>query len=141
MNLMEGTIGMQDMMYLNLFEKTTGVSTIFCFKYNETIFFCVPRSLVSKAIGPNGKNVKRLYEILNKKIKVISAPKGIYDLKGFVQDIVNPVVFKDIEFNDNEIILSASTQSKAALIGRNKRRLLEMQKIIRDFFGKEFKII
>ena len=41
----------------------------------------------------------------------------------------------------NEIILNAGMQSKAALIGRNKRRLLEMQKIVHDFFGMEFRII
>jgi NusA-like KH domain protein len=138
---MSSTIDMQDIMYLNLFERTTRVTTRFCFKYNDTIFFCVPKDLVSKAIGPNGYNAKKLNEILNKKIKVIPAPKGIQDAKKFIQDIVNPVVFKDIDVRENEILLSASTQSKASLIGRNKRRLLEMQKIIKDFFGKEFRIV
>ena len=138
---MAGTIDMQDMMYLNLFTNITRVRTPHCFKYNETIFFCVPKNLVSKAIGEGGKNTKRMNNILNKKIKIIPLPRDLGDLKNFVKNIVDPVIFKDIQTKDNQVTLTASTQSKAALIGRNKRRLMEMQSIIKDFFGKEFRIV
>jgi len=137
---MVATIDMKHMMYLNLFAQTTRVSTRFCFGYNEILFFCVPKGLISKAIGEEGKNTKKLNHILNKKIKIIACPNGIEDVGTFIQSIVDPVTFKDVEVKENEIVLMASTQSKAALIGRNKRRLLEMQKIIRDFFQKEFRI-
>jgi len=132
---------MQDMRYLNLFEKMTRVRTRYCFKYNEFIVFCVPKHLVSAAIGEGGANVKRMSEILRKKIKVIPAPNGIYHAKQFIEAIVSPVKFKDINISDNEIVLTAGSQSKAALIGRNKRRLLEMQKIISDYFAKDFRIV
>ncbi|OGJ13170.1 hypothetical protein A3K62_01655 [Candidatus Pacearchaeota archaeon RBG_16_35_8] len=138
---MESTINMQDMRYLNLFEKMTRVRTRYCFKYNEFIVFCVPKHLVSAAIGEGGANVKRMSEILRKKIKVIPAPNGIYHAKQFIEAIVSPVKFKDINISDNEIVLTAGSQSKAALIGRNKRRLLEMQKIISDYFAKDFRIV
>ena len=68
---MASTINMQDMRYLNLFAKITQVNTRFCFRYNEMIIFCVPRKLISKAIGETGKNVKKLNEILGKKVKII----------------------------------------------------------------------
>ena len=123
---MVNTINMQDMRYLNLFGKITRVNTRFCFKYNETIVFCVPRRLVSKAIGKNGENVKKMSEILRKKIKIIKKPEGIQDAKTFIEDIISPVKFRDIEVKDKEIIITAGSQSKAALIGRNKRRFLEM---------------
>jgi NusA-like KH domain protein len=138
---MQNTISMQDMRYLNLFEKITRVQTRYCFKYNEFIIFCVPRHLVSAAIGENGKNIKKLNEILRKKIKVITIPNGIYSAKQFIEAIISPVKFKDLNINDNEIIVTAGSQSKAALIGRNKRRLLEMQKIIRDYFSRDFRIV
>jgi len=96
---------------------------------------------MSKSIGKNAVNVRKLNGILNKKIKIIPIPNGIDDVKTFFQNVVDPVSFKDIRIEDNEIIVAASTQSKAALIGRYKRKLLEMQKIIRDFFGKEFKVV
>lgn len=138
---MVNTINMQDMRHLNLFGKITQVGTRFCFDYNDTIIFCVPRQLVSKAIGENGTNVKKISEILRRKIKIIPQPKGIHYVGDFIQAIVSPVMFRDLEVRDNEIILTAGNQSKAALIGRNKRRLLEMQKIVKDFFGKEFRIV
>jgi len=138
---MVSTIDMQSMRYLNLFGKITRVSTRYCFKYNETLVFCVPKRLVSKAVGENGKNIKELNKILRKKIKVIPAPKGIQDIKDFISAIVSPVTFKDLEVTADEIVLNAGSQSKAALIGRNKRRLLEMQKIANNFFKRDFRIV
>jgi transcription antitermination factor NusA-like protein len=94
-----------------------------------------------RAVGENARNLKRMSEILGKRIRVIPIPRGIHDAKGFIETIVNPVTFKDLEITDKEIILNAGgTQSKAALIGRDKRRLIEMQKIVNDYFGREFRI-
>ncbi len=138
---MVNTINMQDIMYLNLFGKITRVNTRFCFNYNNMIIFCVPKTLVSKAIGEGGKNVKKINEILRKRIKIIPSPLSVQNAKNFIGNIVSPVIFKDLEITDDEIILTAGSQSKAALIGRNKRRFLEMQKIVKDFFGKEYRIV
>jgi len=66
---------MQEMRYLNLFEKITTVSTRFCFKYNESIVFCVPMNMISRAVGENGRNAKKISEVLGRKIKIISATK------------------------------------------------------------------
>jgi len=137
---MTKTISMQDMRYINLFSKVSHITTSFCFKYNEAIVFCVPKSLVSKAIGEGARNIKRISEILRKKIKIIIKPSGIEDAKRFFSDIVNPVTFKDLEVKNSEIVITAGSQNKAALIGRNKRRLLELQKIASDYFGKELSI-
>jgi NusA-like KH domain protein len=139
--MLAGTISMQDMRYLNLFRKITGISTRYVLKYNEGLIFCVPKSLLSKAIGENARNLKKMNQILRKRIKVIPIPKGIQHSKEFIEAIVSPIQFKEVEIANGEIILTAGRQSKAALIGRNKRRLEEMQKIIKDFFGKDFRII
>ena len=144
---MTKVINMQDLRYLNLFEKITRISTRFCFKYNEAIIFCVPKRLVSKGVGAGGENIKHLSRILRRKIKIIPIPQGIQHAKIFISAIVSPVTFKDLEITEDtikgasEIILNAGSQNKAALIGRNKRRFLEMQQIVRDFFGKEFRIV
>jgi len=138
---MVSTIDMQDMRYLNLFEKITRVSTRYCFKYNQALVFCVPKKLISKALGKNAENARQMSKILNKRIKIIAIPRDIKDAKAFISAIVSPVTFKELEITPNEIILTAGNQSKAALIGRNKRRFLEMQKIVKDFFKKEFRIV
>ncbi len=130
---------MQEMRYLNLFESLTGVRTSFCFKYNENIVFCVPKPLVSRAVGDGGRNIRKLSEILGKKIRVIAAPRGVYDSEIFIKTLISPLTIKDFQLKDNEIIAGGG-KNKAALIGRNKRRLLEMQKIVKDFFERDFRI-
>lgn len=137
---MGSTLDMQDIRYLNLFERIMKVSTRFCLKYNETLVFCVPRHLVSKAIGEGGRNIKKMNQILRKRIKIVASPQGIEDVEYFIRAIVSPVTFKNLEIRGNEVLVNAGI-NKAALIGRNKRRLLEMQKIVRDSFGKEFRIV
>jgi transcription antitermination factor NusA-like protein len=138
---MVNTIDMQDMRYLNLFGKITRVNTRFCFKYNGALIYCVPKSLIQKAVGENGKNIKQIGKILGTRIKIIPKPRGVQDLEDFMKLIISPVNFRDMEIRDKEVIVNAGAQNKAALIGRNKRRFFEMQKIIRNFFGREFRII
>jgi transcription antitermination factor NusA-like protein len=138
---MVNTIDMQDLRHLNLFVKVTRVPTRFCFDYNNAVIFCVPGNKVSQAIGKNAENIRRIGSIIKRRVKVIQKPEGVGDAKWFIEKIVSPVEFKDLEVNEKEVILTAGPQSKAALLGRNKRRLLEMQKIVKDFFGKEFRIV
>lgn len=138
---MVSTINMQDMRYLNLFSKITRINTRYCIKYNDMIIFCVPRISIPQALGEDSRNIRQISEILRKRIRIISAPKEIHDAKRFIEDIVRPVTFKDLEITPSEIILTAGSQNKAALIGRNRRRLLEMQKIVKDYFKRDFKII
>lgn len=134
-------IDMQSMRHLNLFGKITGINTRFSFKYNNNIVFCVPGKLVSKAVGEQGRNSRKMNEVLGQRIKIIPEPLGIKDARNFFENIVSPVTFRDLEIRENEIIINAGTQSKAALIGRDKRRLIELQKIAKDFFGKDLRIV
>lgn len=134
------TIDMQIMRYINLFEKITKISPKHCFIYNNTIIFVVPESKVSQAIGESGKNIKKIGEILDKKIKVVLTPNGIGDAEKFISTIIYPAQMKNIEISGNNLIINAGAQNKAILIGRNKIRFEEMKKIIKNYFGKELKI-
>ena len=135
------TLDMRFIRYLNLFEKISNVRTKDCFFYNNVVVFAVPYHLVSKAIGEEGKNVRALSNIIGKKVKVVSAPAGLEKAEKFISDIVSPVRFKGIEINSSEIIINAGRQSKAALIGRNKTRLEEMQHIVKEYFDRNVRIV
>ena len=137
---MVNTIDMQDIRYLNLFGQVTHVQTRFCFNYNNTLVFCVPYPLLQRAVGENGKNIQTMKEILRKRVRIVARPRGIQDAKNFIGSIVNPLTINDLRIEGNEIIISSNRQNKAALIGRDKRRLKEMQVIVRDFFEKELRI-
>ena len=138
---MSKIIEMEDLRHLNLFAKITKILTRHCFYYNEGIVFLVPKSKLSKALGEGAQNLKRLSQILRKRVKIVAQPQGIEDVERFIKIIVGPVEFKEVEVKEDEIILTAGMQNKAALLGRNKRRLIEMKGIIKDYFGKEFRIV
>lgn len=130
------TIDMQFMRYINLFSKVSKVSTTKVFSYNNHIVYAVPKPKVSTAIGKNAVNVKKLSDILRRKIKIIEMP-DIDDNKGiakFVADVVAPIEFNKIEINNNSVVITAGRQSKAALIGRNRMREKELADVLKNFF-------
>jgi len=135
------TINMQDMRHMNLFARITRVDTRFSFSYNDTLMFCVPKAKLSQALGKNAENLRKLSGILKKRIRVVVKPRGIEDIEFFIKSIVAPVEFNGLEIKGDEVVLTAGSQSKAALLGRNKRRLIEMKGIVKDFFSKEFRIV
>lgn len=135
------TINMQTMRYINLLDRASKVKTKQCFVYNNTIFFAVPKELVSRAIGPAALHIKDMQKNLNKKIRIIFSPEGINEAYKFIKELVSPNKFKSLEIKDGVIILTAgNNQLKAVLIGRNKRRFDELRKILQDIFGMDFKI-
>jgi len=136
------TINMQTMRYINLLDKASNVKTRKCFVYNNTIFFAVPKFQISKAIGPDAINVRRINEQIGKKVRVIGEADGIEDAKHFVEQVVAPTKFKALEIKDNMIVLTAGgTQNKASLLGRNKKRFEELKLIIGDIFGLDLRVI
>lgn len=138
---MKTTFDINLIRYINLFEKVTNVRTSNCFVFNNIMFFAVPKNLVYKAVGENGKNVKKLSETMAKRIKIIGEPENEEDIKRFLTDLISPVEPKNIEVGEKEITITTSKINKASLIGRDKQRFKELKKIVEDYFGKDLKIV
>ena len=137
-----GVIDMTAMRYINLLDKVARVKTRKCFVHNNVIFFAVNKEDVSRAIGPAAINVKKIQEQIGKKIKVIREDEGLEDIERFIVDVVSPIKPKYVEVKDGGVTITAgSSQNKASLIGRNKRRFLELKKIIHDTYGLDLRII
>lgn len=135
-------LDLQTIRYINLLDNTARVKTRKCFNYNNAIIFAVPQHMIMKAVGPNARNIRFIQEKLGKRIRVIREANGIEDSERFVRDIVAPVNFKSLEVKEGIFVLNAGgIQSKAALIGRNKRRLEEMRQIMKDTFNMNLKIV
>jgi len=138
---MTQTIDMQDLMHLNLFGRVTGIKTSHIFKYNNIIFFGVPKELLRMAIGEDSSNLKIIGNTLKRRVRVVPIPQGREDMKNFFEKLTDPITFKEIQETESEITINSGGMNKAALIGREKRRLLELQKIAKDFFGKNLRVI
>ncbi len=134
---MAGVIDMQMMRYINLFSRTTKISTTKVFPYNNQIVFAVPKSKVSLAIGKGACNIKRMSETLRKKIRVVAMPAvdDVEGIKKFIEAAVSPIEVNGIEIKGGSAIINGGRQSKAALIGRNRIREKELNDVLKDFFG------
>ncbi|MEK6934215.1 MAG: hypothetical protein AABW75_05060 [Nanoarchaeota archaeon] len=135
-------LDLQTIRYINLLDNTAKVKTRKCFVYNNAIIFAVTGPMILKAIGPNARNIRFIQEKLGKRIRIIKEASGVEDAERFVKDIVFPVNFKCLEIKDNSFVLTAGgIQSKAALIGRNKRRFDELRQVMKDTFNMDLKIV
>ena len=134
-------IDMQTMRYINLLDRTSGIKTRKCFVYNNAIIFAVPKHMIAQAIGPGASNVRRIKDQLGKNVKIVAEPSGVSDAEEFVKEIVSPVRFKSLELAGDSFVLNAGSTSKAALIGRNRKRFEELNQILIDSFGIGLKII
>ena len=135
------TIDMQTMRYINLLDRTSRVMTRKCFAYNNAIIFAVPRPYISQAIGPDHSHIRTIQDQIGKRIRIIEEARGMEDAQRFIEQVVAPVSFKSLELKDGMFLLSAGSQSKAALIGRNRRREDELRQISKDTFNIDLKII
>lgn len=144
---MDRVMNMQFIRYMNLFSRITKVSAKHCFLYNNMIVFVVPLNAVDRAIGKDNLNLKKMSNIIGKRIRVVSQPKSINDLNKFVSVIVYPIKFQNIELNknseDKEIIITAGgRENKAMLIGRMRARETELKDILEQYFAiKTLKIV
>lgn len=143
---MAKTIDMQVMRYINLFEKISGISTTNCFVYNNTIYFAVPKKSMIQAIGKNGANVKRVSEILSRKIRIVAMPEENSDsansIRNFIMEIVAPVEITSFDLKDNIAFVSGDRESKAIIIGRDRSKEKELSEVLQRTIGlKDFKVI
>ena len=135
-------INMQMMRYINLLDGTAHVKTHKCFLYNNMIVFAVPKKLMSKAIGPDAANIKKIQNKVGKRVRIVAEPSGEEDAERFVKDIVSPFKFKALEVKEGRFVLTAGgKQSKAMLMGRNKTRYEALNKILQDVFGMGLRIV
>ncbi|MBM3231847.1 hypothetical protein FJZ21_00510 [Candidatus Pacearchaeota archaeon] len=134
-------IDMQTMRYINLFERIARVRATKCFIYNNTIYFAVPARFFGKTANPQIS--RAISEQLGKRIRVIKdADDDLNSIGRFVESVVSPAGFDNFELQEGVYVITAGSRERAAtLIGRNKTRLLELSAIIKDYFGKEVKVV
>ncbi len=118
--------------YITLFETLTGAIVKDCIVEDNKILFIVKEGYAGIAIGKNGKNVKKLNEILNKEIEVLEFSE---DPITFVSNIFKPLKVKNAYFGENPErgkILYIQTM-KSHPLARSKLRKARM--MLAKYFG------
>ncbi len=133
---METTLNIESIQYINLLRFMTGVGASDCFEYNFSLIFVISPNLVKIALNNNGEKIKLLSEKIRKNVKIVSMPqnKSNAEMEKFILSVVFPLKFKRIIVNNGEMIINASPEIKAKLIGRNSARLNELEGIVKKYF-------
>ena len=136
------TFDMQLIRYINLFGRITGVSAKHCFLYNNMIVFIVDSFAIERSLGRDNSNLKKISNIVNKRVRVLAEPSSKKDIEKFISVLVSPIQYQNLEVKDDEVIITAGMESKAMLIGRGRVREQELKAILEQYFRiKNLKII
>jgi len=123
------------MKYIALFESSTKVNVKDMFLINNILYCVVEKEDLKRAIGPNGAKIKRIENMVKKKIRILPYSS---DVKLFVKDLLYPFEVDKIEENDKIInIYCKESKTKGLLIGRERRNLLNFKEIIKRYFPVE----
>jgi len=136
------------MQYLQLFERFAGAPAKDCIAQEnkhldavqEQLLFVVDERDIGKAIGRQGANVKKLEQAFRKKVRIIAFSD---DPCTFIQNLIAPHRVKGIACENGVVTIEGGdTQSKALLIGRDRRRVNQLKDIARRYFHiEDIKII
>ena len=137
---MKGLYSADQLASMSLFTRLSRVDPLDCFKNEGTGFtFIVPEGKAGLAVGKAGLNIQKLQRATNKRIKIIEYNP---DPCQFVSNIILPLKARKIEKSDSCIrIHSPDIQSKARLIGRDKRNLLALREIFNQYFKEHIEIV
>ena len=127
------------MKYISLFESMTGAKVKDCI-VNDTIVFIIHENEMGKAIGKQGSNIKKVENILKKRIKLVEFNN---DISQFVQNLIYPLKAKEIKEEENIVtIYGPDTKTRGMLIGRDRHNINSINDIVKRYFKiEEVKVV
>lgn len=125
------TLDLETIQQINLFENLTNARVKGLFVNNNVYIFIVEQGSMKKVLGKQGQNIKRFSAMIRKRIKVVEFhPDSIT----FLHNLLYPLTPQSVEKQDNNIVITADTKTKALLIGRDRRNLNLYSKVLKDYF-------
>jgi len=122
----------QLMKYIILFENLTHVNVKDVYSRNGSLWFVVQKGGMFRAVGKNGERVKKIENMVKKKIKIIEYDD---DVCVFSSHLIYPVKAKNIEFDEGNLVFECEdSKSKGLLIGRDRKNLKELKEVLSRYF-------
>ncbi|MBW2981303.1 NusA-like transcription termination signal-binding factor [Candidatus Woesearchaeota archaeon] len=128
------------MKFISLFESITRAEVKDCFELGEKLVFIVKEGNIGKALGKGGSNIRRLENMLKKKLRIIEFNGSLLQ---FIQNIVYPSKVKDIAEEDKIVTITPpDSETRGYLIGRGAVNLNATKDIVRRYFDiKDIRVI
>ena len=123
-------LNLEEIQFINLFEKRTGAKVKDCIINNE-ITFIIEEGNVKRALGENNENIRKLSALIKKEIKIIAFSKTP---EKFINNLIYPIKAK-IELRDNIIYITAQNSViKGKIYGREKENLKKIKELVSKYF-------
>jgi N utilization substance protein A len=128
----------QSLRYITLFENITRTSVKDCIEHSEKLYFIVNPGMLSKAIGKNASNVKKLRRLFKKNIEIIEySPK----IEVFIQNIFHDFKINEIKMEERSsgdrkqqvAFVSVDVRQKGKIIGRDSKNLNLAKEILNRY--------
>src|SRR3989344_7144350 len=129
-----GKYNLEVINHINIFENLTKARVKDCFIDDKGRFvFIVNKEDIGKVIGKNAANLRRIQDLLKKRIKIVAFSD---DIKDFIKSYVNPVEIEAIDINDNIVEIKANgANTKGLLIGRDRKNLETLKQVLKKYYG------
>lgn len=127
------------MKFMSLFNTVTKANLKDCFAEEGMLVFVVQPGEMGRAIGKNASNVRRLSEMLKRKIKIVEFNEKLIE---FIKNLIHPLKLMDVEENEGTITLTAiDSKTRGMLIGRAAENLRRLENQARRYFDvKEIRV-
>ena len=117
---------------MSLFENLADVKVKDVYLKEDLIVFVIEKGGMWKAIGKNGSQIKKIQDVLKKKIKVVEFDENV---EKFVENLLKPIEVEKVEFLEGIVEIRAKDmRTKGLLIGRESKNLKEMQDVLNRYF-------
>ncbi len=124
---------------MNVFESITKVKAKDCYDAGNDLIFIVESINMPKAIGKGGSKAKLLAKLLRKSIKIVEYSN---DPSKFVANFISPIEGKVYKESESVIAIHLSSdKDKRMVIGRDKKNIGNMQKIVSNYFNASVKVM
>jgi NusA-like KH domain protein len=135
MSLLKMKYNLQQIQYVNLFEKKTKTHVKDCFFYQDRLVFIVMPGQASKAVGKLGTNVKYLSNLTKKKIKIVEFSDNPVE---FIKSFIAPIEPAEITLENKIITIKPKTvKDKGHLIGRDSKNIKAIKEITKKYYDIE----
>ncbi len=133
---MEIELNESDIALANAFERVTGVMPVDWVELDNTIFFVVPFKTITRTIGKEGANVKKLEKKFGKKIFIFGNSNNI---KQFARNLFNNVKIYQVEVVDvmgkKAVTLVAEERDKKKILGKEGIRIKGAKALMERLFN------
>jgi len=130
-------ISQDSLRLMQVFESTTGVRSKDILEEGDTVVYLVDKGRLGKAIGKGAHRLKKLEELLKRKVKIVE-----FDEKeAFIRSLFKPFMLTSVDLRDETrgivAYISVDPKDKGKAIGEKGKNLHIAKKLLKKYYQIE----